>query len=76
MGTVLAGVNPLLPPEYGGYWRAFILLVSVFMLAALFDVMRNPKATLLKALEWVALIVILPIVGPAIWFLYGRRRFE
>jgi hypothetical protein len=38
--------------------------------------MRSPKATMLKAIEWVALIVVVPVVGPMIWFLYGRNRFN
>ena len=65
--------NPLLPPEYDWVWTAFIVLVSAFMFAALLDVMRT--ATFLRAMEWVALIVLVPIAGPAIWFLYGRTRF-
>jgi hypothetical protein len=71
--TVLPAENPLLPAAYDGVWSAFIGLVSVLMLGALFDVMRT--ATFLRAVEWVVLIVLVPIAGPAIWFAYGRRRF-
>lgn len=67
--------NPLFPPEYDWAWNALIFLVTALMLAALVDVMSLRKATLLKAAEWVALIVVLPIVGPTIWFVYGRNRF-
>jgi hypothetical protein len=68
--------NPILPPQYDGFWTAFVLLVTFLMIWALFDVMRSPKATMLKAIEWVALIVVVPVVGPMIWFLYGRNRFN
>jgi hypothetical protein len=68
--------NPLLPPEYDGIWNALVLLITFFMVLALFDVMRSPRATMLKAMEWVVLIVLVPVVGPMIWFLYGRNRFN
>ncbi len=75
MPAPLPAENPLFPPEYDWAWNALIFLVTALMLAALFDVMSLRKATLLKAAEWVALIVVLPIVGPTIWFVYGRNRF-
>lgn len=68
--------NPLFPPEYDGAWTALTLLITLFMVGALYDVMRSPRATMIKAVEWVVLIVLVPIVGPSIWFLYGRRRFN
>lgn len=74
MPTVLFAENPLLPAEYDFAWRALIFLITVMMLAALFDVMRT--ATFLRAVEWVVLIVLVPIVGPTIWFVYGRNRFQ
>ncbi len=75
MPAPLPAENPLFPPEYDWAWNALIFLVTALMLAALLDVMSLRKATLLKAAEWVALIVVLPIVGPTIWFVYGRNRF-
>lgn len=36
---------------------------------------RSAALVRLRAVEWVALIVLVPIAGPAIWFAYGRRRF-
>lgn len=74
MHPVITTENPLWPEAYDGAWTAFISLVSVLMFLALIDVMRT--ATFLRAVEWVVLIVLVPIVGPAIWFLYGRRRFS
>lgn len=65
--------NPLWPSAYDGLWSALIGLISVLMFAALFDVMR--RATPLRAVEWVALIVLVPVVGPGLWFIYGRSRF-
>lgn len=73
MPFLVLAENPLFPPEYDWLWRALIFIVSGFMLAALFDVMRT--ATFLRSVEWVALIVLVPIAGPTIWFVYGRNRF-
>lgn len=75
-GLLRPADNPLFPPEYDWVWTALTLMIAGFMLAALYDVMRSPKATMLKAVEWVVLIVLVPIVGPSIWFLYGRNRFN
>lgn len=65
--------NPLFPDEYDWVWNGFLFLVSGLMFLALIDIMRT--ATFLRAVEWVALVVLIPIAGPAIWFLYGRTRF-
>ena len=73
MRPVITTENPLWPAAYDGLWNALMFLISGLMLAALLDVMRT--ATFLRAVEWVALIVLVPVVGPAVWFIYGRRRF-
>lgn len=74
MHPVIMTENPLWPAAYDGLWTALIALISVLMFVALIDVMRT--ASPLRAVEWVVLIVLVPIAGPAIWFLYGRRRFS
>lgn len=73
MGPVITTENPLWPAAYDFLWTALMFLVSGLMLAALLDVMRT--ATFLRAIEWVVLIVLVPVAGPALWFIYGRRRF-
>ena len=73
--SVVPAENPLLPAAYDGVWTAFIALVTVLLFAALLDVMRLRKATFTRAIEWVVLIVLVPVAGPGIWFAYGRRRF-
>jgi hypothetical protein len=74
MGVAVLLANPMLPEAYDWVWNAFIFLVSALMFVALLDVMRT--ATFLRAVEWVVLIVLVPVAGPAIWFLYGRNRFQ
>lgn len=74
MHDVITTENPLWPAAYDGLWNALMVLVSGLMLLALLDVMRT--ASFLRAVEWVVLIVLVPVVGPAIWFIYGRRRFD
>ena len=73
MGVLAPAANPLLPAGYDWAWSALLFLVSGLMFAALIDVMRT--ATFLRAIEWVVLIVLVPVAGPAIWFIYGRNRF-
>jgi hypothetical protein len=74
MHVAIATENPLWPAAYDGVWNFLIATISISMLLALIDVMRT--ATPLRAVEWVALIVLVPVLGPAIWFVYGRRRFD
>ena len=74
MHFAIATENPLWPKAYDGVWNALIFTISICMLVALIDVMRT--ATPLRAMKWVALIVLVPVLGPAIWFVYGRRRFD
>lgn len=73
MPFVVLAQNPLFPSEYDWVWQALIVTITAFMFAALIDIMRT--ATWLRAIEWVVLIVLVPIAGPTIWFLYGRNRF-
>ncbi|HEY3438887.1 MAG TPA: PLDc N-terminal domain-containing protein [Actinotalea sp.] len=73
MGAIVRTANPLWPAAYDLLWNGLMVLVSGLMLAALLDVMRT--ATFLRAIEWVVLIVLVPVAGPMIWFAYGRRRF-
>ena len=72
---VVPAENPLLPAAYDGVWTAFIALLTALLFGALLDVMRLRKATFTKSVEWVALIVLVPVAGAGIWFAYGRRRF-
>lgn len=74
--SVLLAENPILPDSYDWAWTTLVIFITACMLAALVDVMRTPGATMLKAVEWVVLIVLVPVVGPVIWFVYGRNRFE
>ena len=73
MGLLAPLANPLWPDTYDWMWNALVFLVSGLMFVALLDVMRT--ATFLRAVEWVVLIVLVPVAGPAIWFIYGRNRF-
>ena len=74
MPFAIATENPVWPAAYDGLWNTLIFTVSASMLLALVDVMRT--ATPLRAVGWVALIVLVPLLGPVIWFVYGRRRFD
>ena len=48
------------------------IVVLVLDIIAVIDVIKSAKATGQKVL-WIALIVILPIIGLILYFLLGRR---
>lgn len=74
MNPLVPTANPLFGAEYDWVWNGFLLLVSALMFLALVDIMR--RASFLRSVEWVALVMLLPVAGPVIWFAYGRNRFE
>ena len=47
-----------------------LFLVAVFILWGFRHRMRLPHFLL-----WLALVVLVPVVGPVLWFVLGRRRY-
>ena len=59
--------------------RLFVIvpLIAVAVLVlALIDLVRieNERVRALPKPLWVVIVVVLPVVGPALWFLLGRER--
>lgn len=52
----------------------FVLLVLVIGLSvyALADCLQTPNPKALPKLIWLAIIVLIPVVGPVMWILFGR----
>lgn len=50
-----------------------LLVVTVF---ALVEAIMTPRAELARKGWWVAAIVLLPLVGPLLWLVVGRRSRE
>jgi hypothetical protein len=58
----------------GGFMGGILgLLVLVLDVIAIVDVLRSPMETGEKAL-WVILILVLPVIGMAIYFFIGKKR--
>ena len=52
----------------------FAVLVIGLSVYALADCLQTPNPKALPKLVWVAIIVLLPIVGPVLWILFGRTN--
>lgn len=51
------------------------LAVLVIMALTLFDILsREPALIRLPRVLWVVLVLLLPLIGAALWYLIGRRR--
>lgn len=66
--------SPLLPTAYDLLWSLVLLCYLALVVGALVSLGRSgrglgPGMTLV----WAALILLLPLLGPAAWFFAGRR---
>ena len=54
----------------------FVLLVLVIGLSvyALADCLQTPNPKALPKLVWLAIIVLIPVIGPLLWILFGRTN--
>ncbi|WP_159793610.1 PLD nuclease N-terminal domain-containing protein [Puerhibacterium puerhi] len=64
-----AGIVPFLPAAYDWVWTVVVLLT----LAAVVDVLRRRGVAPVTTLTWVVVALFLPLLGPALWFAWGRR---
>ncbi|MBB2976124.1 hypothetical protein FHX49_001694 [Microbacterium endophyticum] len=66
--------NPLIPAAYDLWWSGAVVLVLVALIAALVSISRTRNSVSPShALVWTLLAIFVPIIGPASWFLIGRR---
>jgi hypothetical protein len=54
----------------------FVLIVLTIGLSvyALVDCLQTPNPKALPKLVWVAIIVLVPVIGPLLWLLFGRTN--
>jgi hypothetical protein len=54
----------------------FVLIVLTIGLSvyALVDCLQTPNPKALPKLVWVAIIVLVPVIGPVLWLLFGRTN--
>jgi hypothetical protein len=56
-------------------WHLLILLALVIWIVALVQIARS-KGTAGAIVGWIAVVTLLPVVGPIIWFAIGRRTLR
>jgi hypothetical protein len=54
----------------------FVLIVLTIGLSvyALVDCLQTPNPKALPKLVWIAIIVLVPVIGPVLWLLFGRTN--
>ena len=64
----------LLLPEMGlFYWTVFSLLI-LLPIAALFSLLKSSFKDSTTKLIWVLVILLVPVAGPILYFVIGRRQ--
>jgi hypothetical protein len=66
--------NPLMPALYDIVWSGFAVVAIAFFVLALVSILRPASLTETARVLWVLVVFFFPIAGPAVWFLFGRRR--
>lgn len=59
----------------GGYDLWLVLSIAV-VTYTLIDISRARALSTTAAVAWVLLVVLVPLVGPALWFFVGRPRLR
>jgi hypothetical protein len=54
----------------------FVMIVLTIGLSvyALVDCLQTPNPKALPKLVWIAIIVLVPVIGPVLWLLFGRTN--
>lgn len=67
-------MNPLLPAEYDIAWTVVLVLgLSVVVAAFVSLALSAPRMSPLAAVLWVAMVLLVPVVGAVAWLAVGRR---
>ena len=66
--------NPLLPAGYDIAWSVITAVVIALTVVALISLVRSAKRlTDWQRVVWVALILLVPVIGPISWLATGDR---
>ncbi len=66
-------VAPLMPSPLFGVWGFVMSAGVILFIAALISVARNDRYFAGGTVIWVLIVLALPILGPVLWFLIGRK---
>lgn len=68
-----ANANPILPTAWEATTLLAGLIIAALFIAALVSIVRNKRQTPLATVLWVLVVFAVPVLGPLLWFLAGRR---
>jgi asparagine N-glycosylation enzyme membrane subunit Stt3 len=66
--------NVLLPAAYDITWALLVPLSVAAAIAALVHLIRRRDTTSTETALWALVVLLAPLLGPAVYFLAGRRR--
>lgn len=66
-------VEPLMPSPLFGVWGIVMSAGVVLFIAALASVAQNKRYASGGTVIWTLIIFALPIAGPVLWFMIGRK---
>ncbi|WP_062073584.1 PLD nuclease N-terminal domain-containing protein [Demequina sediminicola] len=71
---MISEVSPLLPTTYDVAWTVVAVATLAFAVVALVSVARRASLMSSSAVAlWCLLILVVPVVGPVMWFVAGKR---
>lgn len=64
-----------LPPLYDLVWSAVPLVLLAVMVVGLVSLARrSPAMSGVESFVWIAIVIVLPVIGTALWLTIGRRQ--
>ena len=66
-------MNPLVPTALDGALTVVSLVALMLALAAFMSLIRSPSPSGWRLLTWAVVVLIVPFVGPAMWFVARQR---
>ena len=71
-----ANANPIIPPAWEAMTLLAGLIIAALLIAALVSIVRNKGQAPMATVLWVLVVFAVPILGPLLWFLAGRRSSQ
>lgn len=65
---VMNPTSPLVPAAYDVMWSVLVVGLLGLLAAALWSIHRSRTATAHEQLAWTLVVLLLPVVGPLLWF--------
>ncbi|MFF1254200.1 PLDc N-terminal domain-containing protein [Pseudarthrobacter sp. NPDC058329] len=69
--AAVQAVDTFVPPF--GILGLLLLVNAALFISALVSIFRNKTRGLGKTLVWSLVVLVVPVLGPLLWFLIGRR---